>query len=67
MKNSKTNGAMYDVVRKFTSEYARGMGIRYERVLFNLTWEEAELQKDLMNLYHGDDCTEYFYIEPSEQ
>lgn len=59
--------AKYDVVRKFVKEYARGMGIRCEIVVFDLTWEEAEIQKDNMNMYHLDDCTDYFYIEASKQ
>ncbi len=58
--------ARYDVVRKFTSEYARGMGRRYERVVLNLTWEHAEIEKDSMNLCRLDDCTDYFFIEPSK-
>ena len=57
--------ARYDVVRKFTSEYARGMGRRYERVVLNLTWEQAEIEKNNMNMYHLDDCTDCFYIEAS--
>lgn len=58
--------ARYDVVRKFTTEYAMGMGRRYERVMFNLSWEEAETQKEMMNLYHLDECTEYFFTEYSK-
>jgi hypothetical protein len=61
-----TTEARYDVVRKFVIEYAIGMGKRYERVLFNLTWEQAEEEKNLMNLMHLDDCTEYFYIESTK-
>ena len=58
-----SNQVRYDVVRKFVSEYARGMGIRFERVVLNLTWDEAVQYKDNMNLYQLDDVTEYFYIE----
>ena len=58
--------AKYDVVRKFTSDYAMGMGIRYERVVFNLTWEQAENEKDNMNMYHLNDCTDCFFIEASK-
>ena len=54
--------ARYDVVRKFTSEYAQGMGMRYERVIFNLSWEQANNEKENMNLYHLDDCTDCFFI-----
>lgn len=58
--------ARYDVVRKFVKEYAIGMGQRYERVEFNLTWEQANIVKDNMNLSQIDDLTDYFYIEPSK-
>ena len=57
------NEARYDVVRKFVTEYSIGMGQKYERIMFNLTWSEAEEHKDMMNMYHLDDCTECFYIE----
>jgi len=58
-----TNTARYDVVRKFDNEYAIGMGKRYERVIFNLTWDEAEQYKNDMNMYQLDEITEYFFIE----
>ncbi len=61
----KDNGTRYDVVRKFDSEYAMEIGKRYERVLFNLSWEDAETEKNNMNLYHLDDLTACFYIEQS--
>lgn len=61
------NEVRYDVVRKFVKEYAIGMGQRYEIVDFNLTWEQANIVKDNMNLSQIDDLTEYFYIEPSKQ
>jgi hypothetical protein len=60
-----SNEAKYDIVRKFVTEYAMGMGKRYERVLFNLTWQDAETLKEQYNLYHLDDCTAYFFIEPT--
>jgi hypothetical protein len=56
----------YNVVRKFTSEYAKGMGIRYERVAFNLSLADADNEKENMNLYHLDDCTDYFFVELSK-
>jgi hypothetical protein len=65
-KAPTSNEARYDVVRKFVSEYARGMGIRFERVVLNLTWDEAVQYKDNMNLCQLDDCTEYYYIESSK-
>ena len=60
---TKSNEARYDVVRKFVKEYAVGMGRSKERVMYDLSWDEAEAHKDSMNMYHLDDCTEYFYIE----
>jgi hypothetical protein len=57
--------ARYDVVKKFTSEYRRGMGMSKEIVMDNLTWEEANIQKDMMNMYHLDDTVACFYIESS--
>jgi hypothetical protein len=57
--------ARYDVVKKFTSEYRRGMGMSKEIVMYNLTWEEANIQKDMMNMYHLDDTVACFYIETS--
>jgi hypothetical protein len=60
------NTARYDVVRKFVPEYVVGMGRKYERVMLNLSWEDANQQKDMMNLYHLDECTDYFYIEASQ-
>ena len=65
-KAPTTNEARYDVVRKFVSDFAMGMGIQYERIMFNLTWDEAEQYKQEMNLYHLDDCTEYYYIESTQ-
>ena len=59
------NTARYDVVRKFDNEYAIGMCKRYERVIFNLTWDEAEQYKNDMNMYQLDEITEYFFIEPT--
>ena len=56
----------YNVVRKFTNEYAKGMGIRYERVAFNLSLADADKEKENMNLYHLDDCTDYFFVELSK-
>ena len=60
---TKSNEARYDVVKKFVKEYAIGMGISKERVMYDLTWDEAEQHKNDMNMCHLDDCTEYFYIE----
>ena len=60
------NETKYDVVRKFVREYAIGMGIYKEIVIHNLTWNDAEQEKNNMNLNHLDDCTEYFYIENSK-
>jgi len=65
MEKTTNNEARYDIVRMFTREYALGMGIKQERVAFNLTWEQAEIEKDNMNLYHLDDCTSHFFIEAS--
>jgi hypothetical protein len=56
----------YDVVRKFTSEYAIGMGRSYEVILDGLTWEQANAQKDIANIYQLDDCTDYFFINASK-
>jgi len=55
----------YDVVKKFTNEYRRGMGISTEIVLHDLTWDKANIHKDIMNMYHLDDTTACFYIESS--
>jgi uncharacterized protein (DUF3820 family) len=60
---TKSNEARYDVVRKFVKEYAIGMGRSKERVMYDLSWDEAEAHKNNMNMYQLDDCTEYFYIE----
>lgn len=60
-----TTEAKYDVIRKFVSEFRIGMGKSKEIVLRNLSWDEANIHKDTMNLYQLDDCTEYFYIEAS--
>jgi len=60
-----TKETRYDIVKKFTSEYRRGMGISKEIVMDNLSWEEANIQKDMMNMYHLDDTVACFYIETS--
>jgi len=57
--------ARYDVVKLFTTEYKRGMGRSKEIVLDNLNWEEANIHKDMMNIYHLDDTIQHFYIESS--
>lgn len=57
--------ARYDVVKAFTSEYKRGMGVSKETVMHDLSWEEANIQKDMMNAYHLDDTIRCFYIESS--
>ncbi len=61
-----TTEAKYDVIRKFVYEFRIGMGKSKEIVLRNLSWDEANMHKDEMNLYQLDDCTEYFYIEASK-
>ena len=55
----------YDVVKLFTTEYRRGMGRSKEIVLDNLTWEEANIHKDAMNIYQLDDTIQHYYIESS--
>ena len=57
--------AKYDVVKKFTTEYRIGMGRSKEIVIHDLTWEQAEIEKDSMNMYHLDETIECFYIESS--
>ena len=57
--------ARYDVIRKFTKEYGIGMGIYKEIEISNLSWDEAEAHKDMLNLYHLDETTEYYYTEPT--
>lgn len=59
--------ARYDVVKKFTIDYKMGMGRSKEIVLHNLSWDEANIHKDIMNLNQLDDTIEYFYIEPSRK
>ena len=54
--------AKYDIVRKYVKEYALGMCKSYEIEITNLTWDEAQVQKDMLNIYHLDDITDYFYI-----
>jgi len=58
--------ARYDVIRKFVVEYRIGMGRSYEITMSNLTWDEAEAHKDLLNMYQLDDCTEYYYTNPTQ-
>ena len=53
----------YNVVKKYTNEYARGMGVKTEIIDYNLSWEDATMIKDSKNLYFLDDCTECYYIE----
>jgi hypothetical protein len=57
--------AKYDVVKKFTTDYRMGMGRSKEIVEYNLTWDNAVIQKDMMNMYHLDETIECFYIESS--
>ena len=64
-KLPKLPEARYDVVKKFTSEYKIGMGISKEIVLFNLSWDEANIHKDAMNIYQLDDTIQHYYIESS--
>lgn len=58
--------ARYDVIRKYTTEYGIGMGIYKEIEISNLTWDEAEAYKDMLNLYHLDETTQYYYTEPTD-
>jgi len=62
-KMPKPREAKYDVIRKFVMEYRIGMGRAYEIVMHGLSWDEAEQHKDIMNLCHLDDITEYYYTE----
>ncbi len=55
----------YDVVKKFTNEYKRGMGVAEEIVEYNLSWEQAVGLKDTYNLNYLDDTTECYYIKAS--
>ena len=55
----------YDVVKLFTTEYKIGNGISKETVLFDLTWDEANIHKDNLNIYQLDDTIQYYYIESS--
>jgi hypothetical protein len=64
-KLPSTTEAKYDVIRKFVYEFRIGMGKSKEIVLRNLSWDEANMHKDEMNLCKIDDCTDYFYIQPS--
>jgi hypothetical protein len=62
LPTNKVKEVKYDVVRLL--EYPI-RGISREIVEYNLSWEDAVKQKDLMNLYHLDDCTKSYYIEKS--
>jgi hypothetical protein len=62
---NNSNEARYDVVRKFVREYARGMGVQYEVVIVDLCFQEAEVHKDMMNIYELDDTTDYFFTAPT--
>lgn len=55
----------YNVVKKFTNEYKRGMGVAEEIVEYNLSWEDATMLKDTNNLYQLDDTAECYYIKAS--
>ena len=61
--NEPKSEPKYNVVKKFTNEYVRGMGVKSEIVDFNLTWDNAVQVKDMHNLYHLDDTTECYTIE----
>ena len=63
-KSKEWNGK-YNVVKKYTNEYVRGMGVKTEITDYNLSWEDATMIKDNNNLYFLDDCTECYYIEAS--
>jgi hypothetical protein len=60
-----SNDVKYNVVKKFTTEYKMGMGMSKEIVLYNLTWDEANILKDSMNLYQLDETVDCYYIETS--
>jgi hypothetical protein len=53
----------YNVVRKFTKEYVRGVGVSSEIVFKNLTLDEANACKDEYNMNWMDACTDYYYVE----
>ena len=58
-----SNGARYDVVKWYTSEYRSAWGITKEVEVYNLSWDEAEEQKNLLNMFHLDDTIKCFGIE----
>ena len=58
MKETQT----YDVVRKYVKDYANAMTKQYDIEMSNLTWDEAQIQKDNLNMYHLDDITQYYFI-----
>jgi hypothetical protein len=58
-----SNEARYDVVKWYTSEYRSAFGITKEVEVYNLSWDEAEEQKNLLNLFHLDDTIKCFGIE----
>lgn len=62
-KPQTNNEARYDVVRKYTHEYGMGMGIWREVEVENLSWNEAEQEKNNLNMGYLDDITECYYIE----
>lgn len=56
----------YDIIRKYVKDYANAMTKQYDIEMSNLTWEEAQIHKDNLNIYHLDDITEYFYINQTQ-
>ena len=56
----------YNVIRKFVRDYVRGMGVKYEVMQYDLTWEEAQIQAEILNLCEMNDLTECYYIEASK-
>jgi len=64
-KPKRNDNNKYDIVIKYTKEYRLGMAVSNEIVITGLSWEEANIQKDNMNLYHLDDRIDCYYIETS--
>jgi hypothetical protein len=56
----------YDVIRFFTDDYRMAFGQKFEIMFFNLSWDEAEAQKNLLNLYQLDDTTKFFGTDYSK-
>ena len=57
------SNVLYNVIRKYERDYANAMGVSKQIEESNLSWEQAKIVCENLNICYINDITDYFFNE----